>query len=232
MNIYLLRLVGKWLSFAVLSLSSLFGSIVYQEENIQASNLNEKKNESIVHKVVEYDTKIIYNSNLPSDFELTLTEGQVGISYFDGENEKVIQEMVSEVIEKGTGSKNEYVGRITGYGPDCAGCSSIGNVSCKTKNGGKHSLSKDGVYYNDEEYGRVRILAASLDGFPCGTIVQVSNSSTTVFGIVLDTGSSMRDAWSKGEVWMDLAYPTENEAKYNGVISGKNIKYDVKRWGW
>ncbi|MBQ9181457.1 MAG: hypothetical protein IJ134_02360 [Bacilli bacterium] len=231
MNIYLLKLVGKWLSFSILSLSSFFG-IEYHEENMQAYNINENKNQSIVHKVVEYDTKVIYNSNLPSDFELVLNEGQNGISYFDGENEKVIQNMESRVIEKGTGVRNEFVGRITGYGPDCAGCSSVGNVSCRVKNGGKHSLTNDGVFYNDDEYGKVRILAASLDGFPCGTIVQLSNSYTTIFGIVLDTGGSMREAWKKGEVWMDVAYPTENAASSNGVISGRNIKFNIKRWGW
>lgn len=229
MNIYLLKTVGKWLSFMILSLSSFLGTNNYQEKNTIVNNLNDTKNQNIVHKVVEYDTEIIYDYSKPSDYEKVITEGQNGISYFDGKKEVVIQNVINKVVEKGYG---DFVGRITGYGPDCEGCSGYGNLSCRTKSGSKHSLLNDGIYYNDEEYGSVRILAASLDGFPCGTIVEVSKDSTKFLGVVLDTGGSMRDAWSKGEVWMDLAYSSQHEARYNGIISGKNINYKIKRWGW
>ena len=37
---------------------------------------------------------------------------------------------------------------MTGYGADCAGCSSTGTVSCKTKNGLSHSLRNNGTTYN------------------------------------------------------------------------------------
>lgn len=229
MNIYLLKTVGKWLSFMVLSLSSLIDGNYYHEKNVSVNNLNNEKNKSVIHNVTKYNTEVIYDHSKPSDYEKVITEGQDGISYFDGKEEKVIKPVINKVVEKGYG---DFVGRITGYGPDCEGCSGYGNVSCSTKNGGKHSLLNDGIYYNDEEFGSVRILAASLDGFPCGTIVEVSKDSTKFLGVVLDTGGSMRNAWSKGEVWMDLAYSSQHDARYNGIISGRNINYKVKRWGW
>ena len=43
--------------------------------------------------------------------------------------------MVSEIIEIGTGPLNQYIGTLTGYGPDCPGCSAVGNVACRTREG-------------------------------------------------------------------------------------------------
>lgn len=234
MNVYLLGLVGKWMSIVVLSLSSLFGNLLYHEDNAIIGNLNEIKNEKIVNQVVEYDTKVIYNSKLPNTVQVTLTEGKKGLSYTDSTGTvKILQSAVTKVVEQGTGLTGQYVGKITGYGPDCPGCSKVGNVSCKTKYGKKHSLIYDGVYYVDDEYGKVRILAAATSAFPCGTVVYVDNGrGASFFGIVMDSGSSMRNAWTEGNVWMDVAYSSQNEARTNGIISGNNIKYQVKRWGW
>ena len=57
------------------------------------------------------------------------------------------------------------VGTITGYGPDCAGCSGI------TASG--HNLHES-IYYNDLEFGTVRILAADKS-IPFYSIFRVSN---------------------------------------------------------
>ena len=100
-----------------------------------------------------------------------------------------------------------------------------------TKEGKKHSLTNDGIYYKDSTYGDVRILAADNSGFPCGTIVKVNNGKQEFTGIVLDTGSSMRTAWSNGTVWLDLAFATQNDAKSAGM-SSNNAKFVVQRWGW
>lgn len=127
---------------------------------------------------------------------------------------------------------SEYTGRLTGYGPDCVGCSKVGNVACRTREKKAHSLIKDGIYYNDKQYGKVRILAAATSKFKCGTIVVVKKPGMQPFtGIVLDTGGSMRQAWAKGDVWMDLAY-SSNAMAGSDKLTGKNIKFSVQRWGW
>ncbi len=125
-----------------------------------------------------------------------------------------------------------FTGRLTTYNADCLGCSGLGNLACKTKENKKFSLKNDGYYYTDSEYGKVRILAAATTKFKCGTIVNVSKKGTTPFlAVVLDTGGSMRQAWKKNEVWMDLAY-MPGEVSTNENYSGKNIDFDILRYGW
>lgn len=235
MNIYLLQFVGKWLSLMVVSIASLFGFINVNTETSFIENKNNEKNTSVVNKVIPYETEYQYNKKLPSNVTNTITKGENGVLYVDEKTkeEHVLQEPTTELLEVGTGDYGEYVGRLTGYGPDCPGCSSVGNVACFTKNHTNHSLIYDGIYYEDEDYGNVRILAADHLKFPCGTIVLVDNGLTEPFyGVVLDTGSSMRNAWrNEGTVWMDLAFESQ-EAARNGGITSKNTKYSVQRWGW
>ncbi len=121
---------------------------------------------------------------------------------------------------------------MTGYGPDCPGCSKVGNVACKTREGKKHSLISDGIYYNDKEFGKVRIVAADKSAFSCGTVLKINNPRAGVFyAIVLDTGYTMRKAWKEGVVWMDLAFESQASAAKAGVTSS-NTKFEVQRWGW
>ena len=160
-------------------------------------------------------------------------EGVNGLSFtYDGLNYKKISEVKNEVVLKGAGSEGEYFGTLTGYGPDCPGCSSVGNVSCITREGKKHSLINDGIYYTDEKFGELRILAADNSLFPCGTIIKVDNGIMDEFyGLVLDTGYTMRKASKSGTIWLDLAFKSEEETKNAGVTS-KNTKFSVQRWGW
>ena len=123
-----------------------------------------------------------------------------------------------------------YTGKLTGYGADCAGCS--GSLSCATREGTKFNLYTDGIYYNDTEYGQLRILAADLTAFSCGTVIYVDNGKLDPFyAIVLDTGSSMRNAWAKGIIWMDLAHSSESDSELHSATSS-DTKFSVQRWGW
>jgi len=133
-------------------------------------------------------------------------------------------------VDKIVDNSSVYTGKLTGYGADCPGCSGV--VSCKTREGNTLNLVSDGTYYEDTEYGSIRILAADLSAFPCGTVVYVDNGSLEpFFGVVLDTGSSMRNAWQNGVVWMDLAHLSENsEGLY--LATSSNTKFSVQRWGW
>ena len=81
-------------------------------------------------------------------------------------------------------------------------------------------------------YGSVRIVAADLSKFPCGTIVTVDHPSLGTFNaVVLDTGGSMKRAWQNGLVWMDLAFTTESDPGIYSTTSS-NTTYTVQRWGW
>lgn len=189
---------------------------------------------TILNEVKAYETEYVYNANIPSTADpLTLVEGINGLDYtYDGLTYTHLSDKVNEVVQVGTGAQGIYNGKLTGYGPDCPGCSVVGNVSCLTREGTNHSLSTNGLYYTDIVYGSLRILAADHSVFPCGTVVKVNNGILNEFyGIVLDTGSAMRNAWTQGVVWMDLAFSSQAEALTGGATSS-NTSFSVQRWGW
>lgn len=189
---------------------------------------------TITNEIDPYGTDYVYVENMPSTAApVVLEEGINGLDYtYDGLNYIHLSDMKNEVVQVGSGKAGEFTGKLTGYGPDCPGCSKVGNVSCLTKEKTRHSLINDGLYYNDSVYGNVRILAADNGTFPCGTIVKVNNGILNEFyGVVLDTGITMRKAIKEGVVWMDLAFKTEAEAKVGGATSS-NTKFSVQRWGW
>ncbi len=189
---------------------------------------------TIINEVQAFDTEYVYNSSVPSTADpLTLVEGVNGLDYtYDGLTYTHLSDKVNEVIQVGTGMQGLYNGKLTGYGPDCPGCSEVGNVSCLTREGFNHSLNTNGLYYIDTVYGSLRILAADHSIFPCGTVVKVNNGVLNEFyGIVLDTGYAMRNAWTQGIVWMDLAFSSQAEALTGGATSS-NTSFSVQRWGW
>lgn len=194
----------------------------------------ENKTATIINEVEAYGTDYIYDEKIPSTATpILISEGINGLDYtYDGLTYVHLSDVKNEVVKVGSGKAGEFTGKLTGYGPDCPGCSLVGNVSCRTLEGTNHSLSTDGLYYNDYTYGSLRILAADHSAFPCGTIVKVDNGILDEFyGIVLDTGSAMRKAWKEGVVWMDLAYSSQEEALTAGATSS-NTKFSVQRWGW
>lgn len=193
-----------------------------------------KMTSTVVNEIIPYTTTYVYDENKPSDsMPEVVSEGVNGLSYtYDGVDYTTLSNMTPQVEKKGTGKSGSYTGHLTGYGPDCPGCSKVGNVSCKTREGEKHSLIYDGITYTDSTFGEVRILAADNSAFPCGTIIKVDNGVIDEFyGVVLDTGYTMRKAWSEGTVWIDLAYSSQS-AKGIGKATSSNTKFNVQRWGW
>lgn len=193
-----------------------------------------EKTATIMNEVEPYGTDYVYDETMPSTAEpVVLVEGINGLDHtYDGLTYTHLSDMKNQVVKIGTGKEGNYSGKLTGYGPDCPGCSKVGNVSCRTREGLNHSLTYDGLYYTDTIYGSLRILAADHDAFPCGTVVKVNNGILDEFvGIVLDTGSAMRNAWDEGIVWMDLAFTSQAEALTGGATSS-NTSFEVQRWGW
>lgn len=234
MKKYHLRYLGIPLLISILTITGFItsGNLI-SEKKFEVTNLNQTKNSVALTKVIEYDTVKTYNEKIPTGVTITKKEGQTGLAYVDeNDNEQIIESPQNAEIEIGTGEQAEYVGKMTGYGADCVGCSGNGTLACKTKNGTTYSLTQNGMIYNDEEYGNLRIIAAALDKFPCGTVIKVENPNLGTFNaIVLDTGSAMKNAWSAGIVHMDLAYVTESDPAIH-LSTSSNVKYSVQRWGF
>ena len=117
------------------------------------------------------------------------------------------------------------VGNLTGYGPDCKGCSGITSTG--------HNLY-DSIYYDDNEYGSVRILAA--DGvFPFYSIFRVSGISgmDPFIAIVLDRGSTVGIENCRSPLgcltMFDLAFATESDPNIIGKTSG--VTFELLRNG-
>ncbi len=230
MNIFLIQVIGNFVNFLTVTILSLFGMLNSVDTEIKNSDVT--KNSYIENQTINYSTVYQYNSKIPSNISRVLVKGEDGIVYVNNyDNTQIIlKEVVNEIVEVGTGAQGMFQGRLTGYGPDCPGCSSVGNVSCRTKEGLNHSLINNGITYTDQEYGEVRILAAATSAFPCGTIIAVDNGILTPFyAIVLDSGYDMRNAWQNGNVWFDLAF--ESQASVTNV-SNKTALFSVQRWGW
>ena len=113
-----------------------------------------------------------------------------------------------------------YNGPITAYGPDCVGC-----TTGKTASG--YNV-RNTIYYNDKEYGNVRIVAADKS-LPFGTIVRISNLSNfkdPIIAIVLDRGSAIG---FKKRVYFDLLYKSEKETNSFGK---RNATFEILRRGY
>lgn len=238
MNISLLQFLSKYIILIAVSFMSLFDVGNYNETENSVNNLNIEKDYMIINSITDYKTVVEYNSKLPSNVSNVKTEGTIGLSYTEQnkeeniQEEKVVQEVVDKVIEQGTGAYGIYTGKLVGYGPDCVGCSEEGYLACKTEDKSKFSLKYNGIYYTDDEYGEVRIVAAALTKFPCGTIVEITKPGMSSFNVVvLDTGGTVKTAWEKGAVIMDLAYEKNADAGSDG-LTGSNITFSVQRWGW
>lgn len=231
MNFYLIELLGKWICFLAISVSSFCGFNEIKNYEIE----EQQKNISVITEVIPYKTNITYNSSIPSNVTKTVQNGTNGLKVKSINGEDIIlQEVIDEQIEIGTGAYGVYNGIMTGYGPDCSTCSGRGYVACRTKDKKNFNLLTDGIYYNDEEYGSARVLAADLTGFPCGTIIEVESRTLGNFtGIVLDTGYDMRKHYALGINHFDVAYTTEKDQMVAKTtdMSGKVI-YKVQRWGW
>ncbi len=128
---------------------------------------------------------------------------------------------VGDIRTYGMNNQIKFTGTLTGYGPDCPGCG--GHVACSPN----PDVRNGNIYYNDKEYGKIRILAADYS-IPCGSIIHINNykfvENKELIGIVLDRGSAIVG------LTMDLLYPSEADT----VVIGRqrNIEFTVIRWGW
>ena len=112
-----------------------------------------------------------------------------------------------------------FNGELTGYAGDCALCT--GYLACPPRT----NVLKEGIYFNDDTYGTVRIVASSRN-YPCGTILKFNVkklSDEPILAIVLDRGVG-------GNV-IDLLTESEPYAiKHVGRV--RNLEFELLREGW
>ena len=119
---------------------------------------------------------------------------------------------VSDVLET-------QVGSLSGYGPDCRGCTGFLSSGRDVRNGN--------IYYQDSTYGQVRILAGDKS-YSFVTIVRVKSSRLGTFlAIVLDRGGSV--GFGKSHLF-DLLYSSSAEALANEV--SYNTTFEILRYGY
>src|SRR5699024_6120302 len=99
------------------SIISLFGFDI-EEVTIEISNINIDKNVNIVSNVIEHKTTEIFDSSIPSNITKVIQEGKDGVTYYNGEETIILEEVIDEEVIIGTGKNGEYTGVMTGYGPD------------------------------------------------------------------------------------------------------------------
>lgn len=139
------------------------------------------------------------------------------------------KEPIKEVIKKEevkVDNSNKVIetlsGSMSGYGPDCYGCTSNRVAS-------GYYVGEGNIYYNDKDYGKIRIVAGDKK-YPLGTIVKIGSSNVSnepIIAIVLDRGGSIG---INKKFTFDLLFSTEKEASKYGV--SKNIKFEILRLGY
>ncbi len=150
--------------------------------------------------------------------------GTLSISFNDdltkSVGKEIIQASQNELYKKGINNPiYTFVGELTGYAGDCALCT--GYLACPPRT----NVIKEGIYYNDKTYGKVRIVASSRN-YPCGTILKFNVSKLSdepIVAIVLDRGVG-------GNI-IDLLTESEDYArKHVGRV--RQLEFEVLREGW
>ena len=187
-------------------------SILFEKEKIDDNNLKveekedeeEEKIEELVEevKLEEIKEEVVEEEPLVEEEPQKEEKAESSVTSLSEERE------VLQIV----------VGNLTGYGPDCVGCGG------RTSTG--HNLY-DSIYYEDSEFGTVRILAAD-PSFPFYSIIRVSNVPTMddFIGIVLDRGGNV--GFGRCTLF-DLAF--ESESFLNLVPLFRNVTFELLRSG-
>ncbi len=239
MNIYALGLIIKWVNIIAMTFVSSYVGI--ETKQAEFENDNQKKSVAVAYSIIPFSEKIVYKSNIPYGIEKIVVLGEEGVAIEEGEKSAIISEKVDQVKYVGTGHRGEFKGSLTGYGPDCKGCSGRGYVGCRDRNGKYHNLINDSEYHVDEEYGKVRIVAAPSGrvyengpSFSCGTIVEIKGKNVETLAIVLDRGGALQNKLANGKILLDLAFRSEAEqlADIRAITERGTVSFSVKRWGF
>ena len=112
-----------------------------------------------------------------------------------------------------------FDGTMTGYGPDCVGCG--GKTGCPPR----QDVRNGNIYFQDQEYGKVNIVATD-SRIPCGSMIKITKSSlgAEVYAIALDRGGAIKNTL------MDFLVVSEKESSLK--VGRQKVTYEIVRWGW
>lgn len=191
----------------VMFISDTANNVFLDEEKVTEEVTEEQKEEEDTKKEEVKKEEIV--EEFKEETKIVVEEVQEEIKQEDTSNNYLEEEPVYNVLRT-------YTGNLTGYGPDCYGCSG------KTASG--YDVRNTSTY-TDEEFGEVRIVAADKS-IPFYTIVRISNIPNTdpIIAIVLDTGGAV--GFNKHTLF-DLLFPSE------AVAMGKtsNVTFEILRDG-
>ena len=192
-------------------------NIVNKKENdiIPENNNTKVKNKLNNQKQLHKDDRILIEDTgaiKKEKEENEVKNNDTNTEEENNENNEILHKNVLETLN----------GSLAGYGPDCSGCSSK-----KTSSG--YYIGEGNIYYNDKEFGKVRIVAGDKK-YPFGTIVKITNSryydNAPIYSIVLDRGGV-----GIGKKYIfDLLFNSEEEASNFG--SKKNVTFEILRLGF
>ena len=129
----------------------------------------------------------------------------------DFSNNLVPGGIITDVLET-------FTGKMSAYGPDCKGCSG--------KVGGGQVVTNGNIYYNDSNYGSVRIIAADKK-YPYGSIIRIKSNRGEFLAIVMDRGG---DIGFGRKFVVDLL--CDSEASANSYGTTYNTTFEVLRYGY
>lgn len=221
-------IVGTQLMVGALFLVGLFNSKAEEDMVAVVENNNLSKMADVVNVMFvanTTDTNAFLDNQEKKEEEKVEDKEEV-LEEFKEEEEKVEEKVTEEevVVEEPTYIEEEptynvietYTGSLTGYGPNCSGCSG------KTASG--YDVRNTSTY-TDPEFGEVRIVAADKS-IPFYTIVRISNIPDTdpIIAIVLDNGGAV--GFGKHTLF-DLLFPSEAVAMHKT----DNVKFEILRKG-
>lgn len=177
--------------------------------------LNKTSDTSLVVKKLNSNEIVSINNILyrKSDVVENTNEKEIILNNNDTLAINICKANVTDVLET-------VLGKMSAYGPDCAGCGG--------KVGAGQVVTNGNIYYYDNVYGQLRIVAGDSK-FPYGTIIRVINSKykDPFYAIVLDRGS---DIGIGRKFTFDLLFPSEREANLFGT--SYNVTFEVIRYGY
>lgn len=115
-----------------------------------------------------------------------------------------------------------YYGKMTGYGPDCYGCSGITASGRNVLNGN--------IYYEDQTFGNIRIVAGDRS-IPFGSIIKITGTNVSnepVIAIVLDRGGMIGFQEGKHS-YFDLLFESEQAAS---LVGRQDATFELLRSGY
>lgn len=216
MKIKLPKKFGTVLKLSAIATFAIYTALTSKVEKV--SSLEPKLDADITQNLVPYETVEEVNQNLEFMEKKVVQTGMNGLTVEYNGIKVEIQKPQAEVIETGEKFIDTFIGSMTGYGPDCKGCS--GRV------GAGQNVTNGNIYYEDAKYGKLRIIAADKK-YPYGSIFRISNSNVLnepTMAIVMDRGSAIKG--SK----IDLLF--ESQSSIPSGTTQKNITIDVVRLGW